>query len=164
FCFQAEDGIRDFHVTGVQTCALPIYDDRGEPRGQLGNAGQDVLRSFHAAPGRDMTADRAPAPCPGGWWVRSGAAGYPGFSRSVASLAIFQNRAGFPDARADSIAPCTVAMNRAASDAALPDRRRLPLAAPALSVATSQASSCSKCAWTSAATSSGMAGSAAASS
>src|SRR6266511_3009142 len=25
FCFfQAEDGIRDFHVTGVQTCALPI--------------------------------------------------------------------------------------------------------------------------------------------
>src|SRR5690606_41096538 len=26
FFFQAEDGIRDFHVTGVQTCALPIYD------------------------------------------------------------------------------------------------------------------------------------------
>src|SRR5690606_40147791 len=25
--FQAEDGIRDFHVTGVQTCALPIFDD-----------------------------------------------------------------------------------------------------------------------------------------
>src|SRR5690606_40079651 len=24
FYFQAEDGIRDFHVTGVQTCALPI--------------------------------------------------------------------------------------------------------------------------------------------
>src|SRR5690606_39738812 len=24
--FQAEDGIRDFHVTGVQTCALPISD------------------------------------------------------------------------------------------------------------------------------------------
>src|SRR5690606_11817800 len=23
---QAEDGIRDFHVTGVQTCALPIYN------------------------------------------------------------------------------------------------------------------------------------------
>src|SRR5690606_39503455 len=23
-CFQARDGIRDFHVTGVQTCALPI--------------------------------------------------------------------------------------------------------------------------------------------
>src|SRR5690606_40604973 len=22
-----EDGIRDFHVTGVQTCALPIFED-----------------------------------------------------------------------------------------------------------------------------------------
>src|SRR5439155_12359925 len=26
FFFQAEDGIRDGHVTGVQTCALPIYE------------------------------------------------------------------------------------------------------------------------------------------
>src|SRR5205085_3642966 len=26
FFFQAEDGIRDLTVTGVQTCALPIYD------------------------------------------------------------------------------------------------------------------------------------------
>src|SRR5690606_21253110 len=26
FFFQAEDGIRDFHVTGVQTCALPILE------------------------------------------------------------------------------------------------------------------------------------------
>src|SRR5690606_40106246 len=25
FFFQADDGIRDFHVTGVQTCALPIW-------------------------------------------------------------------------------------------------------------------------------------------
>src|SRR5256885_12844280 len=25
FLFQAEDGIRDYKVTGVQTCALPIY-------------------------------------------------------------------------------------------------------------------------------------------
>src|SRR5207302_4863659 len=28
--FQAEDGIRDFHVTGVQTCALPISRDEAE--------------------------------------------------------------------------------------------------------------------------------------
>src|SRR5690606_39763336 len=28
FFFQAEDGIRDFHVTGVQTCALPIWGRR----------------------------------------------------------------------------------------------------------------------------------------
>src|SRR5207245_3172348 len=28
FFFQAEDGIRDATVTGVQTCALPIYEFR----------------------------------------------------------------------------------------------------------------------------------------
>src|SRR5690625_6643481 len=27
FFFQAEDGIRDGHVTGVQTCALPILEE-----------------------------------------------------------------------------------------------------------------------------------------
>src|SRR5215475_13464554 len=44
FFFQAEDGIRDFHVTGVQTCALPISPARAnaarratgrQTRGQL---------------------------------------------------------------------------------------------------------------------------------
>src|SRR5215510_3554548 len=30
FFFQAEDGIRDGHVTGVQTCALPISGRRGD--------------------------------------------------------------------------------------------------------------------------------------
>src|SRR2546426_7851762 len=29
FFFQAEDGIRDYKVTGVQTCALPICGDPG---------------------------------------------------------------------------------------------------------------------------------------
>src|SRR5690606_25009077 len=44
FFFQAEDGIRDFHVTGVQTCALPIF--RGGARiGVLGvnGAGKSTL-------------------------------------------------------------------------------------------------------------------------
>src|SRR5690606_40924023 len=31
FFFQAEDGIRDFHVTGVQTCALPIFEAVEQP-------------------------------------------------------------------------------------------------------------------------------------
>src|SRR5256886_11379256 len=31
FFFQAEDGIRDLTVTGVQTCALPIYSQVVEP-------------------------------------------------------------------------------------------------------------------------------------
>src|SRR5690606_39567142 len=30
---QAEDGIRDFHVTGVQTCALPIFGNSGQRQG-----------------------------------------------------------------------------------------------------------------------------------
>src|SRR6266850_4012254 len=33
FFFQAEDGIRDYKVTGVQTCALPIF---GRPEGVAG--------------------------------------------------------------------------------------------------------------------------------
>src|SRR2546430_17604322 len=33
FFFQAEDGIRDLTVTGVQTCALPIYVVRGRDAG-----------------------------------------------------------------------------------------------------------------------------------
>src|SRR5690606_40612938 len=43
FFFQAEDGIRCFHVTGVQTCALPIYAEREtarQPRGGLGDRGR----------------------------------------------------------------------------------------------------------------------------
>src|ERR1039457_180074 len=31
FFFQAEDGIRDYKVTGVQTCALPIWYDLHHP-------------------------------------------------------------------------------------------------------------------------------------
>src|SRR2546426_7526540 len=33
FFFQAEDGIRDYKVTGVQTCALPISFLLGEAHG-----------------------------------------------------------------------------------------------------------------------------------
>src|SRR5699024_8222253 len=34
FFFQAEDGIRDRNVTGVQTCALPISGGRHRPVGR----------------------------------------------------------------------------------------------------------------------------------
>src|SRR5690606_39404335 len=38
--FRAEDGIRDFHVTGVQTCALPVWkavvEDRHAGTSRLG--------------------------------------------------------------------------------------------------------------------------------
>src|SRR5207253_8578314 len=38
FFFQAEDGIRDGHVTGVQTCALPIWRAQraGNPPSETG--------------------------------------------------------------------------------------------------------------------------------
>src|SRR5256885_4058419 len=39
FFFQAEDGIRDYKVTGVQTCALPICADRATDA--------DILESSH---------------------------------------------------------------------------------------------------------------------
>src|SRR2546426_8461283 len=40
FFFQAEDGIRDYKVTGVQTCALPICDGRHDAyQGEGGAAG-----------------------------------------------------------------------------------------------------------------------------
>src|SRR3989449_5776500 len=50
FFFQAEDGIRDVAVTGVQTCALPISDDLGDAALFIGNlvpgvpAGNGILR------------------------------------------------------------------------------------------------------------------------
>src|SRR5690606_39433929 len=42
FFFQAEDGIRDFHVTGVQTCALPIYDYDIDPVHMRSRYGPEV--------------------------------------------------------------------------------------------------------------------------
>src|SRR5690606_40692477 len=41
----AEDGIRDFHVTGVQTCALPISRETSAG----GRAGIAALRTSRAA-------------------------------------------------------------------------------------------------------------------
>src|SRR2546429_7014799 len=38
FFFQAEDGIRDVAVTGVQTCALPIFSRPGGTPPRVGEA------------------------------------------------------------------------------------------------------------------------------
>src|SRR5690606_40616274 len=42
--FQAEDGIRDFHVTGVQTCALPICPGADGPIRLLAVGSLDMER------------------------------------------------------------------------------------------------------------------------
>src|SRR5229473_4327398 len=77
FFFQAEDGIRDKLVTGVQTCALPISgrcrppESRGaEAAGQGGNDG--ARQAAHPAPTRDRQSSGASAlapvgPCPQAW-------------------------------------------------------------------------------------------------
>src|SRR2546430_6560795 len=47
FFFQAEDGIRDLTVTGVQTCALPICEGvefRGRTRISPKRAAEDLLK------------------------------------------------------------------------------------------------------------------------
>src|SRR5256885_8598959 len=63
FFFQAEDGIRDYKVTGVQTCALPIsalvvgasqypvlgYEVR-VPRGRVTEAGQFLEQAKEGGP------------------------------------------------------------------------------------------------------------------
>src|SRR2546430_13348808 len=71
FFFQAEDGIRDLTVTGVQTCALPISvvgepaEDVGELR-EVADWRRDANRSFHRVAdergrGRSHAFDRANA-------------------------------------------------------------------------------------------------------
>src|SRR5690606_40800446 len=39
-------GIRDFHVTGVQTCALPIYDRRATVLGSGGQGRLDLIQLY----------------------------------------------------------------------------------------------------------------------
>src|SRR3712207_8085224 len=48
FFFQAEDGIRDIGVTGVQTCALPISD----------RAGHELVRQRDAEAAADRLGHR----------------------------------------------------------------------------------------------------------
>src|SRR5439155_17330397 len=57
FFFQAEDGIRDGHVTGVQTCALPIW-----PRGFVHRSPPRRM----AVAGRSLGAVPEHARAPGG--------------------------------------------------------------------------------------------------
>src|SRR5690606_40511167 len=61
FFFQAEDGIRDFHVTGVQTCALPICGagETGRP-GRQATSGHvsGLYRRLHRDAGGDRKSTR----------------------------------------------------------------------------------------------------------
>src|SRR5215203_691329 len=64
FFFQAEDGIRDIGVTGVQTCALPICLFRDARRAGLSRARAVAVaaRAGGLADGADLSP---PSPQPG---------------------------------------------------------------------------------------------------
>src|SRR2546422_2665714 len=66
FFFQAEDGIRDVAVTGVQTCALPI-SSRGGQRdqgawGRAPDAATDRRAAWRGSDSRTAPGHRAEAP------------------------------------------------------------------------------------------------------
>src|SRR2546430_9244541 len=63
FFFQAEDGIRDLTVTGVQTCALPISASASEslitsPRYQSGPSGSLSIDAVLSSPAAIAPATR----------------------------------------------------------------------------------------------------------
>src|SRR5690606_41031420 len=58
FLFQAEDGIRDFHVTGVQTCALPIYVVALLDAGDAGTDGLDDAGALVPEDGGELVGVR----------------------------------------------------------------------------------------------------------
>src|SRR5439155_11191993 len=64
FFFQAEDGIRDGHVTGVQTCALPILD-----LAELGQVQAPEEVDEQSDADRDAEEDLGPAQRPS--WART---------------------------------------------------------------------------------------------
>src|SRR5205823_6719793 len=67
FFFQAEDGIRDKLVTGVQTCALPISDRSASPRddsASLFGVDKSLDEPFlHRSEERRVGKE-----CRSGWW------------------------------------------------------------------------------------------------
>src|SRR2546425_12582776 len=57
FFFQAEDGIRDKLVTGVQTCALPIYLSLDDQAGDAGERSSLVFGGMDATSAQPTIQD-----------------------------------------------------------------------------------------------------------
>src|SRR5256885_3971112 len=66
FFFQAEDGIRDYKVTGVQTCALPISRSCRSPIGSSNEQVPEAARWRRAAPMASPLARRPRQATPSG--------------------------------------------------------------------------------------------------
>src|SRR5438874_4775659 len=90
FFFQAEDGIRDLYVTGVQTCALPIWTDASRPAAQairIGLVQPALTLTCSTSPGRESPSRPWPLP------IRPGEFHLLRFRRrSVSSLARSEER------------------------------------------------------------------------
>src|SRR5439155_11581791 len=71
FFFQAEDGIRDGHVTGVQTCALPIFFGHGQRRENVSSCAtcrhQDAW-GWRGSVRRRSEERRVGKECRSRWW------------------------------------------------------------------------------------------------
>src|SRR5699024_6789096 len=106
FFIQAEDGIRDRNVTGVQTCALPIYrvgeavHERGGLAHQGGQAG-DIGRSHTPSVPPPAVAGRNSAP---GTTVAPGMASSTALPLSVIDFATVRPGQAVGDALRDSVA------------------------------------------------------------
>src|SRR2546429_9492148 len=87
FFFQAEDGIRDVAVTGVQTCALPIYGGSQRlctarlVRSRSLGAGQTSRAGSFALPGNSGSLKLSPGRA---WRSEEGRGGEEGRSRGAA--------------------------------------------------------------------------------
>src|SRR5580765_2812724 len=99
FFFQAEDGIRDGRVTGVQTCALPIF-----VAGELDVTGVLAVELFETTNGRVLVNELAMRPHNTGHWTIEGASTsqFENHLRAVLDLPL-----GSPQSRA----PWTVMVN-----------------------------------------------------
>src|SRR5207247_5653584 len=87
FFFQAEDGIRDPLVTGVQTCALPISPRSGRPRG--GTAARANIIGCGAAKRYARLTASSTQRCP---WVHTRAAGRAARTRPIRALGRSEER------------------------------------------------------------------------
>src|SRR5690606_40754166 len=78
FVFQAEDGIRDFHVTGVQTCALPISLTIPVVSVVSRPNGLPIASTLRPTVNSDESPSGSVVRLSGGGWIRSTARSFSG--------------------------------------------------------------------------------------
>src|SRR5207302_5380372 len=98
----AEDGIRDFHVTGVQTCALPILpsqqrfegDDLARMDLKDGLVEHSELTAVKSGPQVELELEASNGPLMHGWVEQFGAVSSHGLRATESGLGIAQGSLG----------------------------------------------------------------------